>query len=317
MNIFRLKRLSSISGILLLFICSISASESSAHENDPDFLTHSLLVAEEHRTLFIDEMSEVPKESLVLFTVGPGGGDFYGQYVESIKMQKVPSYFLSIAETNPSISAKIFAIDPSFSLDCNAPEYTFLYENGWELVTQPIDFPSSPLRFIKDNIEIVFFKFVIPDKYTGELSNVLVKYTTSILDSGGCVFMGHHGSAFGGFSVFTNVYNLLQKEHMQANNIIMYICSGNRPPWSNPKVYHNVPYDPEELDTSYDRLAPFFEKWIPKSDEWDPLSWEQQRNILEEYDEGFIPRYKVYHDLGNLDVTLENSDGNFRLQLSQ
>lgn len=98
-----LKRLMSMAAILLLIICSICASETVSQEIDPDFLTHSLLIADMHRTLFLDEISEVPKERLVLFTLGPGGGGFYGQYAEAIKMQKVPTYFFNLAEGfNPS-----------------------------------------------------------------------------------------------------------------------------------------------------------------------------------------------------------------------
>lgn len=295
---------------ILLIKCSVYASEISEQD-----LILSLFYAEKHRCLFLDEINEAPKEKLVLFTLGPGGGNFYGQYLDAMKMQKVPNYFLNLAEAFPSTSAKIYAIDPSFSIDCTAPEYAFLYEDGWELVTNLTDIPQAPIRFVKGNTEIVFFKFIIPDRYEGELSKAVAHYTSSVLDSGGCVFMGHHGSAFGVFPVFANAYSLMQKQHKRANNFLMYICAGNAPPWSSPKVYHNIPYQRDELNMSYEKLTPFFEMWIPypKGEEWEQLSWKQQQHILEEYQEGFNPSYQVYHDLSSLDVNVDIIDGNFHI----
>ena len=80
--------------------------------------------------MFIDEINETPNEKLVLFTLGPGNGKLYA---ENVKMQKLPDYFLQLAKDYPDCSAKVFAIDPSFSLDSNAPEYAFLYDNDWEV----------------------------------------------------------------------------------------------------------------------------------------------------------------------------------------
>lgn len=300
---------------LLLFICSLSASATIEEESyDRNEVIQILFHAEEHRALFIDEMSKTPKEKLVLFTLGPGGRS---EFEDAVKMQKVPKYFLNLTEEFPSISAKIFAIDPTFSSNCNAPEYAFLYENGWEFVSNRDGYPNQPMRFIKNNVEIVFFKFVIPDRYSKELFKAVTNYSSSVLDSGGCLFIAHHGSAFGVFQIFTDAYNLLQKKHPQANNLLMYICCANVPPWSNPKVYHNVSYKKEELDTLYDKLNPFFQMWMPKSEEWEQLSWEQQRQILEEYQEEYSPSYQVYYDLRDLNPRVDASEGTFHLQLSE
>lgn len=298
-----------------LIVCSINASEPAEEVYDPAFLTHALFIAEEHRSQFIDEIREVPNEKLVLFTLGPGGGNHYGQYSEAIKMQKVPVYFIALAEAFPSISAKIFAIDPSFTLDTKASEYAFLYENGWELAIEPEDYPRQPPRFTKGNIEIVFYKFVIPDSYAGEMLKSVTDYASSVLDSGGCVFMGHHASAFGVLPVFSEVYNKLQSQPNK-NNLLMYVCSGDTPPWSSPKVYHNIPYSSGELKTLYSKLCPLFESWMPNG-KWDELSWEQQLKIMADYQEGFSPSYQEYDDLKCLDAKAEIIDGNFHLQLSE
>ena len=129
--------------------------------------------------------------------------------------------------------------------------------------------------------------------------------------------MGHHGSAFGIFTPFTEVYNKLQDRCMGANNLIMYICCGDGPPWSSLKLYHHVPYDSEEMHTLYSKLRPFFKKWIPSDMGWDQLSREQQQDILNDYLEGFTPSYQVFDDLGSFDANLDFVDGKFHLRLSE
>ncbi len=329
-----MKMLSKIFSCILLFMISFSyKADATNYETieelvddavDEELVTQFdyLILAELHRELFIDEISKIPNEKFVLFTLAPGNGI---QYRDAVKMQKLPDYFVQLTKDFPACSAKIFAIDPSFSLDSNAPEYAFLYDNDWEVVKKEYDYAPDgqyqPVRFAKENIEIVFFKFVIPDRYSQELSENLLKFTSHVLEHGGCVFMGHHGAAFGGFSIFSDAYNALLENHPRANNILMYICSGNESPHSNPKVYHNVPYHREELNTLYELMRPWFTLWTPspKCLEWERLSWENQLEILDEYLEGFTPSYQLYYDLSSfnvyVDVKPDGPDGTFNLNM--
>lgn len=319
--------------LLLLINCPVAANETESHsaipieefsplETSEQFVvddlwetptgiaeSHFLFLGETHREIFLDEIGQSPKEKLVLFTLGTGIGD---QFAEAVKMQKLPNYFLQLADARPSCSAKIFAIDPCFSLDSNAPEYAFLNDNGWTIVKKEyhkLHPDSQPPRFTKGNIEIVFFKFVIPDKYARDFAEILMNYTSTLLDHGGCVFMGHHGSAYGVWPIFTGIFNALQESHARANNLLMYVCCAETPPWSNVKVYHHVPYDSKELSTLYEMMDPWYKTWMyyPKSQEWEQLSWKEQQAILDEYLEGFTPSYQLFYDLSSLEVQVDST----------
>lgn len=244
-----------------------------------------------HKEFFVEELAQPSEENLVLFTLGPGG----------VPEQTLPPYFLRLASDLPGCRAKIFVLDQVSLPRNDHPKFKFLYDGGWEEVKKRD--PYSPVRFVKGNVEIIFFKFTIPED-SSDFEQVLEKYIVKILDRGGCLFAGHHGTAYWAFAPFANVYNKTLATHSKGNNYQMYLSCGA----TNTKVYDKTPYSKEEADKEFSLMSDWHAwRLSPEGEGWDGLTWEEQQVIIETYLKGFEPSYKICRDLSHLDYKLKST----------
>jgi hypothetical protein len=235
-------------------------------------------------------------ERLVLLSLAPGIGD---QFPENCEEQMLPSYFQDIASNYPDSKAKIIAIDPRLSHDPASPEYAFLKD--WE---------HDGVTFRKDNIEIECFSEYIPENANEEYTRRVENYLSRILENGGVVFIGHHGQAYYAFEPFRIAYN-----NLNCDNVQMYICCGDSPPFSTPKVYGNNPCSNVELDEFYEIILPHFRKFLSLYTEGNREACHQLLNsIIQNVDTSFI----FYRDMVDLPYkVIRTSDGSLRMMIAE
>jgi hypothetical protein len=217
-------------------------------------------------------------EKLVLFTLAPGIGD---QFPASCQEQMLPSYFHRLACQFPNINAKVIAIDVCLSEDPKSSEYTFLSE--WQ---------NKGVTFRKDNIEIQCYKELIPHDEESEYGKRVEDYIEKVLAAGGVVFIGHHAQAYYAFEPFRIAYNKFKGDNLQ-----MYICYADFPPWSAPKVYFNKPCSNDELEEIYQIMRRYIEFFFDFADKGDrEAAYQLLQSIINRLDLNFI----FYRDMSDL-----------------